>query len=394
MTSQIVNIVLIVILAAGFLFYAFPIVIFTRGWFRLKNLFPDIPKPDLPTVSVIVPLRNEDDHLKGIFRQYLDQDYPKELTELILVDDHSSDETAESARILITQSTGSTIHLISLEEEQISGSKKNALTTGVKKATGELILTTDADCMQGKEWVKKMAFSYQQERKKLISGPVVIKGAKSSLLSCFEEFEFSSLVASGAGAIGVHKPIFCNGANMAYEKGAFLEVGGYEGNEKFASGDDVFLLHKIKKEFGPSSVGFVKDPEAIVTTEPASDIGSFIRQRVRWGAKSRGYKDKMAIGTALAVIFFNLALMAVFVYSGVRVLKLEDASLLLLSLLLAIILKSLVDLPLMWGMVSFVRRKKLFWGYPLYQLIYPFYIIITALGILFSRPVWKGRRIS
>jgi cellulose synthase/poly-beta-1,6-N-acetylglucosamine synthase-like glycosyltransferase len=78
-----------------------------------------------------------------------------------------------------------------------------------------------------------------------------------------------------------------NGANMAFSKKAFKDVKGFEGNYSFASGDDMFLIEKMRAQF-PNQIQFLKSPTAAVYTNPKSDWTSFLQQRLRWAGKNNG----------------------------------------------------------------------------------------------------------
>ena len=89
---------------------------------------------------------------------------------------------------------------------------------------------------------------------------------------------------TGAGMhLGLHR--MGNGANLAYQKSAFEQVGGYAGNRHIASGDDMFLLQKMAAEW-PDGVAFLKNPQATVLTTAQSSWKAFWRQRLRWGGKN------------------------------------------------------------------------------------------------------------
>jgi len=188
-------------------------------------------------------------------------------------------------------------------------------------------------------------------------------------------------VASGAGAAGAGHPFLCNGANLAYRKDAFLQVNGFGGNEKYLSGDDVFLLHKMKKEFGRKSVVFCKNESAHVKTYPAPGLKKFISQRIRWASKSKGYKDALSIITSIIVFSYSLTVLSSFLAGFFNpVFFLAFGGLLML--------KMLTDLPLMIGITRFAGQKKLMTWYIPFQVVYPVYIVVAGLGSFFGRKKW------
>jgi cellulose synthase/poly-beta-1,6-N-acetylglucosamine synthase-like glycosyltransferase len=128
----------------------------------------------------------------------------------------------------------------------------------------------------------------------------------------------------------------------------------------------------------------LKDADAIVRTKPPPHLRQFFSQRIRWASKAKGYRTPWSIVVPLVVSFFNLMLAAVFVGGFYE-------SWLFAIFLLYILLKFLVDLPLLFDFMTFSNKRKLrFFVFPL-QIIYPFYIVLTAFISLFFRYQWKGR---
>src|SRR5213075_2078285 len=125
---------------------------------------------------------------------------------------------------------------------------------------------------------------------RFISGPVKLEEG-NSLFGKMQVTEFASLIGTGAASIGFGMPNMCNGANLAFEKAAFVAVNGYAGNDKIASGDDEFLMHKIHSQF-PGSVCFLKNPKAIVRTNVQQSLSGFLSQRIRWASKWKFYDNR------------------------------------------------------------------------------------------------------
>jgi cellulose synthase/poly-beta-1,6-N-acetylglucosamine synthase-like glycosyltransferase len=363
--------------------YIVIIVIYTIGWFKLRTFYPgnEIKKTQ---VSIIVPARNEAKNISLLLQALYEQDYPIENFEVIVVDDNSTDQTAEIVNAFIKQHTDFYIKIIQLTGKSKEASyKKKAITQAVESSLGELIITTDADCFVNKNWLRSFVSFYQSEKSQMIVGPVCFhKGF--SFFEKLQSFEFLSLIAITAGAIRIRRPIMCNGANLAYEKSAFMAVGGF-GNDKFSSGDDVFLLLKIKQHFGNESVRFLKTLDAIVYTEPKKNMKDFIQQRVRWASKNKGYDAKILL-VSFTVYIVNLLLII-----GLALSQVYPS--LFKIILLAMFIKMIIDLPILFGITKFVNQMKImFYAIPMI-ILYPIYIIITgALGII-GNYQWKGRKI-
>jgi cellulose synthase/poly-beta-1,6-N-acetylglucosamine synthase-like glycosyltransferase len=366
-----------ILLSLTGLVYTGLIVFFTFGWYRKKTVQKALTGEPMMKVSVIVAARNEESRIGKLLGDLAAQQYPSSLMEVMVIDDHSTDKTAEVVTDFIAKHDLSGFILINNDDRE---GKKAALAKGIGKSTGELILSTDADCHVGTRWIAAMAAFFQDKAKVMVSGPVSYFPEKGPL-NRFQSLEFAGLMASGAGAAMAGHPFMCNGANLAFRKRAFMKVDGYAGNEKFISGDDVFLMHKMKKEFGNSAICFTTDSEALVKTYPAPGLRAFFNQRIRWASKTRGYRDRLSILTAGAVFSFNLVIAATFFAAFC-------CPVFILLFAGAIFIKSIIDLTLMLGVTGFYHQKEqMFWYLP-FQVMYPFYVLVAGVWSLFERKKW------
>ena len=366
----------IVLLVAACL-YGGLIGFFTFGWYRQKSPQIEGATDTSMKVSVIVAARNEEKCISDLLSDLARQHYPSALFEVLIVDDHSNDNTAE---IIRNKLDGLKLPGFKLIKNEDGKGKKATITAGINKSTGDVILLTDADCRVGPDWVSTMVSYFHDEQKMMIFGPVAYF-PEEGLLNRFQSLEFSGLIASGAGAAMAGRPFMCNGANLAFRKEAFLKVRGYEGNEKFISGDDVFLMHKLKERYGSMAISFALNRNAIVRTFPAPGIKAFFNQRIRWASKTRGYNDKLAILTAGAVFFFNL-LIIITIIGGFW----HPALFLIYGA--GILLKSLIEVPLMWGVTGFNKERRLMKWYLPFQAVYPVYVVIAGVFSLFGGRKW------
>lgn len=359
--------------------YVMIIMRFTFGWVSLNRVKQDSQSLPATSFSVIIAARNEAISITKCLDTLLQQDYPISLFEVIVVDDHSTDETFPLVTDFIIAHPGFPIRLLRAEGD----GKKSAIAQAVKQASGQLIVTTDADCKVSPQWLKAYADCYEQTGSRCISGPVRMEG--SGLFAHLQELEFVSLIASGAGSIGAGMPVMCNGANFCYAKQAFLDVNGFQGNERFASGDDIFLMHKISNRFGAAAITFLKDRRAIVVTAVQPDVASFFRQRMRWASKSPGYRDGGIILTAISVFLTHVGLVVGLGYGAMTGIW--------QPFFLIFVSKLLIDFPLLLVSTHFMRQKKLLLYFLPVQMLLPFYILITTIGGLYSSVSWKGRAV-
>ena len=371
------ELVLLMVSVCTGLAYGFLILSLTKGWNNLKNVqIKENPSTD---ISVIIPVRNEEDHIKSLISALQSLDYPENLCEFILINDHSTDKTKE---LLMKTKGFPGFKCLDLPEGK--GGKKAAINLGIINARGKLITTLDADCIPGSQWLKTISSYYEDYDYRMISGAVSIRPVKG-WFSSFQALELLSLVSSGGGAIGLQKPIMCNGANLTYEKSAFLKVGGFNETEHIRGGDDIFLMEKFNRHYSKGSIGFIANPEGIVHTRASKSLRSFLKQRFRWIAKSPAYKDPFLISTSIIVLIFNLCMLSALL-SGIFSLW---GILIFGSLFL---FKCIIDFPILWNASKFAGQTFLMQNYVSFQLIY--FIFISFSGIMGNllSVSWKGRK--
>ncbi|HVS90511.1 MAG TPA: glycosyltransferase [Mucilaginibacter sp.] len=360
--------------------YAFVLAYLIKGWHSLKPAM----KHDGPytiKVTVMVAARNEEENIGYTIEDILAQDYPKELTEIIIADDHSTDRTAE----IIRSYSGRGVKLLQMNEEQpLNSYKKKAIARAISLSGGELMVATDADCRMGPKWLSSIVSCFQAGDIVMLSAPVAFYQERN-LFECLQTLEFSFLIGTGAGFIGNKRASTCNGANLAYLKSTFYEVGGFTGIDKLASGDDELLLQKVAKSF-PGKIAFLKNRDAIVFTHAKHTIGSFMKQRRRWASKSTHYKDKRIVALVTGLWLFNLSVFvnAALSFYDIRFFKL---------FLIQFGIKLLLEAVFLYPVTTFLKRPSLL---PLLIILSPLHIIyFIYIGMLGStrKYEWKGRMV-
>jgi cellulose synthase/poly-beta-1,6-N-acetylglucosamine synthase-like glycosyltransferase len=366
------------------LLYLIIIGIYTYGWFSLKTSTASI-KTLSTKAAIIIPSRNEEANIGYILEDIVLQNYPKKHYEIIIVDDNSEDGTSKFVQDFMQHHPDLNIKLLSIEEDHTNHAyKKKAINLAIESTTCNLIITTDADCRMGNQWLTSLVGFYETKKPKMIVGPVSFHHEKS-WFEKIQTVEFLSLIGITAGAISIGKPIMCNGANLAYEKSSFNEVGGF-GNDSFSSGDDVFLLLKIKKRFGNKSVRFLKNENSFVFTEAKKNLTEFLHQRTRWASKNKGF-DLKILAVSFTVFMINFLLVTGLIWG---LFDSEKAGI----ILFLYFLKLCIELPILLGIVNFAHRMQLLWyAFPLIFL-YPVYIIVTGVLGIVANYQWKGRTVK
>lgn len=362
---------ILIILLSYFLFLLVLIV----GWSMASRPIKSRSGSFANKLSVIVAMRNEENTVESLLQSLAAQTYAG--AEFILVDDHSADDTLWA----IEQFCASNPGFAPLILQNAGTGKKAAITTGVIHATGDIIVTTDADSMQDKDWLVHIERAFTSPDVKMVAGAVRI-GQNGTLLADMQAIEFASLIGSAGATLTLGFPTMCNGANLAYRKSAFGEVGGYQDTMHVTSGDDEALMQKIETQF-PRSIRFMSEPLSVVVTRPSVSASVFLQQRLRWAGKWRYSASPATKVTALYIIVVQLALIAAFI-------RLVSAdSVFIISLLAG---RALLEGIFLWRVCSFSGVKWSWISFALLQVVYPFYALSVGVASNFSGYSWKKRR--
>ena len=365
--------IILAIVIILFIIYAVLVIYYADRWKRIPNFKSENKNFSLP-FSIIIPARNEEENIGALLEAIQKQDYPSHLIEVIVVDDHSTDRTAE-----VVKRSGQ-VRLISLTEDKINSYKKKAIGTGIAAATNDWIVTTDADCLPTENWIATMAAIIESKKPVFIAAPVRIN-CNSGILEVFQAMDFLILQVITGAVVYDKKLSMCNGANIAYSRKVFTEVGGFSGIDNIASGDDMLLMYKIWKAH-PDQVVYLKSTDAIVDTLPMKTWKGFFNQRIRWASKARNYQDKRIFPVLLLVYLFNLCFPLLMI-TGYWI-----------PVVILWILKTLVELPLFIQGARFFDKR---WAIPLFFFFQPLHIVYTIISGLFGQfgtYNWKGRKVK
>lgn len=377
-------IILVLVLLILFFVYAGMILYFRVGWSNTSTFIPHSSNPNI-SISVIIPARNEADNIRACLSSAVNQSYPKALYEIILINDFSEDDTAKIAM----EFPGVTVlELKDFITDRINSYKKKAIEIGIQHARGTLIVTTDADCIVNKHWLATIAEFHQQTQADFIAMPVYIPPAKHSFIEIFQSLDFMTLQGITAAAVNQRMMNMCNGANLAYTKAAFDNVGGFAGIDAIASGDDMLLMHKIYNN-NPTGVRFLKSQGVIVTTQPVTTIKDFFNQRIRWASKADKYDDKRIFVVLLLVYLFNVLMLLTpllgFITGNVT---------LIFFWIMLMIGKTFFELIFLYPVATFFNATKELQYFPLMQPFHLLYTVIAGWLGKFGSYQWKGRAVK
>lgn len=328
-------------------------------------------------VSVLIPARNEEAAIVPCIQALLQQTYPSDRYEILVIDDHSEDRTAALVAALPTQQVGLLSLADHLAGKQVVAYKKAALSWGVAEAKGALILTTDADCIVPPNWMTGMVAAYQSGAD-FITAPVCIYD-DGSLLSVFQALDVAGTMILTGGAVGLGHPILANGANLGFSGALFERIGGYAGHTHLASGDDVLLLQKVVNARA-GRVVFLPSPEVSVRTQPTPNWAALGRQRLRWAAKTSAYRNFYLLGFQGAVFVFCWGILLSFMGSPALALS-------------ALGIKTAADFFYLRAASHWFGQARWMRWFLVSEFLHLLYIVVIGSVALWPvRISWKGRR--
>jgi cellulose synthase/poly-beta-1,6-N-acetylglucosamine synthase-like glycosyltransferase len=345
-----------------------------------RSKFSNAPSPPAiwPDVSVVIAARNESDHIQDCLQALAHSNYDPQKIEIILVDDGSEDETVSKALSLNLEQ----LKLFQLPKDG-EGGKKVAIDFGVEKAMNEIILTTDADCIPGDDWIRSMTGFLLGEGCDIVGGRVEISESRPGLQQ-FQHFEYMGNMVATNDGISSGTYFSGNGANMAFKQNVyvrFLESS----SQSWSAGQDVFFVQWAAQN--NYQVGFNKTMDAVVKTFPVCSWKEFFWQRVRWASKTTTYVNLKMIILAGIVFLYNATIPAL-VIAAIWHLEFVFLSFILFTV------KIIGDLVMVSSIERTLGSRITPWLVPFYSFLHMLYMLVFGLiGIWRPYYSWKGRRI-
>jgi cellulose synthase/poly-beta-1,6-N-acetylglucosamine synthase-like glycosyltransferase len=363
-----------IIAVALMVLYIGLMLLYSRGWAKQDEFVIAEGYTPKTKISIIIPARNEEENIGKCLDAILQQDYPKDLFEVIVVDDHSTDNTVDT---IAGYANVKCIKLGDYPTDKIIAYKKKALSIGISNSEGELIVTTDADCYMGRFWLKHIAAQYEQDNPVMIVAPVDFTN-NNDLVQIFQSLDFMSMQGITVASHKLGLGNMSNGANLVFTRKAYEAVDGYAGIDHLASGDDYLLMMKLKKSY-PSQISYLKTKEAIVKTLPQPTWGSFLQQRIRWASKSGKYNDLKLTLILMLVYLVNLSLFLLAITGSITIVS---------QLLIA---KAVVELYYLYPAAGFFNKRKQLMVFPFLQPLHILYIVLAGFLGFVGVYKWKGR---
>jgi cellulose synthase/poly-beta-1,6-N-acetylglucosamine synthase-like glycosyltransferase len=358
---------------------------------------------DRPLISVLIAARDEEFNLPRTLEALLAQEWPRDKTQLIVVNDRSTDGTARVLEGYTARHPGliDVVHVTTLPPGL--SPKKHALARGLEVARGSWIAVTDADCIMGPQWLSTMAAQFGPEAASdageaghgaraigMVVGPTAYEEPADGFTPSggARALEFLSYGVSSAGLLGLGFPVIANANNIAYRRAAFDESGAFARHGGVVSGDDDFILQEIHatKRY---EIRFCADPAAAVATTPPQTWAHFWEQRKRWAGKCVHYRaPQLAFLAFIYAFYLSIALL---VLAGLF--RVGDGTLGLLGLF-GFAVKAAAEFLSMREGLSLLGRTALLRFFPFTSLIHiPLILAATAVGTLGSF-TWKGQKLG
>lgn len=252
-----------------------------------------------PSVSVVIPMHDEESGVGLTLEAIGRQDYDG-VWELVCVDDRSSDKTAAMVREFAQANPRVKLVQVGRDEPAVPSPKKRALARGLDAATGEILITTDADCQPPPSWIRVLAGAF-------VDGVDIVQGPKhcggdSRASHRYQRLEMLAFVAAEAAGFSLGRPFLASAPSLAYRAEVYRRSGGFHGLEGLVSGDDDMLVHRMVRAGGRPV--YAMDPTISVGTHPANTWKEVLNQRARWASNGSRYENPCYVALLVAVFLW------------------------------------------------------------------------------------------
>ena len=268
------------------------------GSFAFNKL--KLKKGKYQSVSVIICAKNEAENLKRYLPSILKQDYPN--FEVVLINDASSDDSLEIMETFAEQYDN--IKIVNVKNiEAFWGNKKYALTLGIKAATHEHLLFTDADCEPvSNQWIKTMIGNFSNNHT-IVLGYGAYNKVKYSFLNKLIRYEtlLTAIQYFSFAKIGI--PYMGVGRNLAYNRSEFFKTNGFIKHIDIRSGDDDLFINEAANS---KNTTICTTPNSFTYSVPKTSFKDWFIQKRRHISTANNYKF---IHKSLLAVFYSSQLL-------------------------------------------------------------------------------------
>lgn len=396
--------------------------------FYIINLFTYYKKKKKPapatdkTVSIIIPMYNEEKSIAETIKSALSINYPKEKVEIIIVDDGSKDNSYQIAKEFASNQNPK----VRVFKKSVNGGKGSALNLGIKKAKGEIIITMDADTIVHPDSLKKM-IGYFTEDNIMSVAPAMGVFEPKNIWRRIQQIEYYMGVFLRKSFASMNAIHITPGAFSAYRKVFFEKHGGF---------DEKNITEDLEVALRIQSHNYILEnaEEAAVYTIGPGTFRSLMVQRRRWytglmkniwdyrrlfGPKT-GALGTVVLPTAVSTICLSVTLTVYIVIKAIAKIKkelltlnainfqfhnsFELSSYMIETFFLTvfsskILLLTILFISLLWCYMAFSRRKMMYRGSirlnfllftMFFSFLFAFWWIVSTIYIIFNKKVvWR-----
>lgn len=326
----------------------------------------------LPTVTVLVCARDEENNIGNCVASLAKLHYPKEKLELLVVDDKSTDRTPQILEEWSAKLQHLRVYRTGPEIEHLKG-KVNALTQGMDAATGEFVMITDADCTVQPNWIRDYLKFYNKDTGMVASITLL---DIDRFFDGVQSIDWSYLLGIAMACTNIGVPLSVIGNNMSVRRAAYESVGGYR-KIPFSITEDYALFKAIWHQ-KPWKIKFRLTRESVVMSKATPDFKTWWRQKHRWVKGGEGLKT-------IGWVIFILGLLAnAATVVGFFVLPLFAA-------LMVVAVKWIADLMIILPVLSRTRKQHLLRFFLLYEPYLLLFVLSMPIMIMQKNVKWKGR---
>ena len=371
----------LLIISASVLLFYMAIILFASYKLRKPKEFVEWDNVSgYNSYSIIIPFRNEIENLKDIYFDLLDLNFDQSRIEVIFIDDHSSDGSFEwldkfdkpvNFKLLTSSKSG----------------KKLALIKAISLATGNYIVTSDADCRLHPAWIKSIDETIESISPKLLVQPV-ITSFNNNLVCQFQYFDSLSLLGINMAVYNVRGyPLLASGANLVFQKKDFDKIKPFRDNLHIASGDDMFLLKSFIEHY-PDSINLKYTTENLVVTKSENSWIKLISQRMRWVGKMKRFNDTTSYFLGLLSVIVQVILIELLIISA------WYQNYYVFLLISVWLIKSVVDYLFFKRIGHYFDQEVKWFNVFILEPVYMIFVPLVIVFSLFKSPKWKGRKIN
>ena len=249
------------------------------------------PVPDRgyrPTVSVVVPSKNEEAVIGQTVNAILASDYPQDKIEIVVVNDGSTDKTADAVRSINSPR-------VKLLDFKVNRGKRLAFASGIEASKNEMVICIDSDTLVDEQAVKLLVQPFTDKEVVSVCGHGKAANENKNILTKLQHFWYQDMfrlmkgMESQLGAVTC-----CSGILAAYRRESILPVMSRWLNEKFFGkpiliGDDRQLTNLVlwkglstALSDQTSKAKVVYQSNSIAMTFVPDNARQFIKQQLRW----------------------------------------------------------------------------------------------------------------